>query len=163
MFSLILVIILYLSNVCVVKSMFVQHVLLITLKYKIIMGYEHVLQNNFIPLLIYSLHQLQVSWLKSFYTFQMYFYIKTCVCSRCPKHASHSKIIVGYEWGVQNNPISLFIYFLHQLQWLVRTDDHMRHIYLIYFLFSAMWVTFSYVCESHLTHQKYWFYEFRKV
>ena len=59
MFSLILVIILYMSNVCVVRSMFAQHVPLTTLKYKIIVGYERVLQNNYIRRLVHYLHQLQ--------------------------------------------------------------------------------------------------------
>ena len=58
MSSSILVIILYLSNVRVIKNMFVQQIPLATLKYKIIIGYERVLQ-NFVPRLMHSLHQLQ--------------------------------------------------------------------------------------------------------
>ena len=60
MFSLVLMIILYISNVCVVKSMFAQQIPLTTLKYKIIIGYEHVLKNNFVPRLVHSLYQLKV-------------------------------------------------------------------------------------------------------
>ena len=59
MFPLVLMIILYLSNVCVVKGTFAQQVPLTTLKYKIVIGYERVLQNNFIPRLLHSLCQLQ--------------------------------------------------------------------------------------------------------
>ena len=39
--------------------MFAQQIPLTTLKYKIVIGYEHVLQNNFVPCLVHYLHQLQ--------------------------------------------------------------------------------------------------------
>ena len=39
--------------------MFAQQIPLPTLKYKIVIGYEHALQNNFVPSLLHSLHQLQ--------------------------------------------------------------------------------------------------------